>query len=195
MSEDNNKKKSRMDELDEFWDISSLVPRKNVSPYRKPSIDTSAAQISAAPSAKEQKSEEQSTVIKRYVNPLHYEQKKIRREAFESTESYYPENSLLHKVTLKKRKSEYQLYEEFLADAIRYKDADANECEFAPYYSYVPQYNQLSRAQLDYYLWWRKCFREGTLIKIDYSYILLYIFELINLGERQDVRLCRRHGL
>ena len=188
LSEDNSKKKSRMDELDEFWDISSLVPRKNVSSYRKPSIDTSAAQISAAPSAKEQKSEEQSTVIKRYVNPLHYEQKKIRREAFESTESYYPENSLLHKVTLKKRKSEYQLYEEFLADAIRYKDADASECEFAPYYSYVPQYNQLSRAQLDYYLWWRKCFREGTLIKIDYSYILLYIFELINLGERQDVR-------
>ena len=60
LSEDNNKKKSRMDELDEFWDISSLVPRKNVSPYRKPSIDTSAAQISAAPSAKEQKSEEKS---------------------------------------------------------------------------------------------------------------------------------------
>ncbi len=188
MSESNGQKKNRMDELDEFWDISSLVPKKSVSPYRNTSTDTSAKDISVASISTEQKSAEQSTVIKRYVNPLHYEQKKIRRESFESTESYYPENSLLHKVTLKKRKSEYQLYEEFLADAIRYKDTAAYECEFAPYYSYVPQYNQLNRAQLDYYLWWRKRFREGVFIKIDYSYILLYIFELINLGDRQDVK-------
>lgn len=188
---ESNEKKSRMEELDDFWDIASLVPKKSVSPYRNTGADTSAKEISVADPVMEKKTTDSDSVIKRYVNPLHYEQKKIRREAFESTESYYPENSLLHKVTLKKRKSEYQLYEEFLADAIRYKDADANECEFAPYYSYVPQYNQLSRAQLDYYLWWRKCFREGTLIKIDYSYILLYIFELINLGERQDVRLAQ----
>lgn len=190
MSE-SNEKKSRMEELDDFWDIASLVPKKSVSPYRNTGADTSAKEMSVADPVMEKKTTDSDSVIKRYVNPLHYEQKKIRREAFESTESYYPENSLLHKVTLKKRKSEYQLYEEFLADAIRYKDANANECEFAPYYSYVPQYNQLSRAQLDYYLWWRKCFREGTLIKIDYSYILLYIFELINLGERQDVRLAQ----
>ena len=188
---ESNEKKSRMEELDDFWDIASLVPKKSVSPYRNTGADTSAKEISVSDTVMEKKTTDSDSVIKRYVNPLHYEQKKIRREAFESTESYYPENSLLHKVTLKKRKSEYQLYEEFLADAIRYKDADANECEFAPYYSYVPQYNQLSRAQLDYYLWWRKCFREGTLIKIDYSYILLYIFELINLGERQDVRLAQ----
>ena len=191
LSED-SKNKSREEELDDFWDISFLVPKKSTSPYRKLTADTSAKDVTVTPIMTEQKSTDQSTVIKRYVNPLHYEQKKIRRESFEATDSYYPENSLLHKVILKKRKGEYQLYEEFLADAIRYKDADAAECDFAPYYSYVPQYNQLNQAQLNYYLWWRKCFREGALIKIDYSYILLYIFELINLSDRQDVRWAQK---
>ena len=187
MSDNNEQNKSRKDELDDFWDISALVPKKSAPTYKRPVADTSAREISASAPSAPRESNEQGTVIKRYVNPLHYEQKKIRRESFEYTDSYAPENSLLHKVTLKKRKSEYQLYEEFLADARRYKDASAEKCEFVPYYSYVPQYNQLSRAQLEYYLWWRKCFREGVHIKIDYSYILLYAFELINLGELHDV--------
>lgn len=184
-----NEKKSKREELDEFWDLSSLVPKRSFNQSSPKTADTSAVELSdSRPAPAPQTNAESDTVIKRYVNPLHYEQKKIRREAFESSEVYYPENSLLHRVTLKKRKSEYQLYGEFLETAKRYKDAEASECEFEPYYSYVPQYDQLSRAQLDYYLWWRKCFREGRLIKIDYSYILLYIYELINLGEHQDVR-------
>ena len=192
MSENN--KKSRREELDDFWDLSSLVPQKNTTTFYKNSVDTTAVDIEDDRNSFQKGSKSTTsltnngdTVIKRYVNPCHYENKKIRRESFESTETYYPENSLLHKVTLKKRKSEYQLYSEFLEDAKRYHAADAFESPFEPYYSYVPQYNQLTSEQLNYYLWWRKCFKEGVLIKIDYSYILLYVFELINLGDQQDV--------
>lgn len=187
MSENGNK--SRREELDDFWDLSSLVPKRSFNQPSTKNTDTSAVELSdIRPATAPKATTENDTVIKRYINPLHYEQKKIRRESFESSEVYYPENSLLHRVTLKKRKSEYQLYGEFLEDAKRYKDAQASECEFEPYYSYVPQYNQLTSAQLDYYLWWRECFRNGRPIKIDYSYVLLYIYELINLGEHQDLR-------
>lgn len=177
--------------LDDFWDLSSLVPKSHPTISRRQSTEIRAVEISDShckePLKSESGSSQSDTVIKRYVNPLHYEQKKIRRESFEHSESYYPENSLLHKVTLKKRKSEYRLYGEFVEDARRYSNLEGDEVAFEPYYSYVPQYNQLTDAQVNYYLWWRKCFREGVYIKTDYSYVLLYVFELINLGKEQDV--------
>jgi hypothetical protein len=47
----------------------------------------------------------------------------------------------------------------------------------------MPQYTQLSNAQLKYYLWWRTNFRRGTCLPCAYSYLLLYLYELINLDE------------
>ena len=36
---------------------------------------------------------------------------------------------------------------------------------------------------MSYDRWWRKNIEDGIYIKIDYSYVLLYIFELINIGD------------
>ena len=186
-----DEKKSRMDELDDFWDLSSLVPKK--SPIRTPSARVDSVELrSDAPAKREGAPTEDSTVIKRYINPLHNENKKIRRESYVSSETYYPENSLLHEVTIRKKKSEYDLYTEFYEDALRYKDVVGSPCDAVPYYSYVPQYNQLSAEQLSYYFWWRTCFREGKDIESDYSYVLLFVFELLNLGAAQDVRVAQR---
>lgn len=186
MKDVKNERKSKDKELDDFWDISSLIPKKS---YVRPTVNVESVSIESNVRAKPESAEaEESTVIKRYINPLHYEQKKIRRESYESEEVYYPENSLLHRVTIRKRKSEYNLYTEFLEDAKKYNNVKGEECEYAPYYSYVPQYNQLSDEQLSYYLWWRYCFNEGVQIKVDYSYVLLYIFELINLGNPDNAR-------
>lgn len=184
MKDLDKKQKGRNQELDDFWDISSLVPKKSL-------IDTDTANItSVAVENSLNRTKEliatSSNVIKRYVDPLHYENKKIRKESYESEEVYYPENSLLHRVKIRKRKSEYNLYSEFYEDALRYKNARARECEYAAYYSYVPQYNQLNDEQLNYYLWWKYCFLRDELIKTDYSYVLLYIFELINLGNADN---------
>ena len=187
----NDEKKSRMDELDDFWDLSSLIPKK--SPIRTPSARVDAVELrSDAPAKREGAPTEDSTVIKRYINPLHNENKKIRRESYVSSETYYPENSLLHEVTIRKKKSEYDLYTEFYEDALRYKDVVGLPCDAVPYYSYVPQYNQLSDEQLSYYFWWRTCFREGKDIEVDYSYVLLFVFELLNLGAAQDVRVAQK---
>lgn len=180
MKNNTNEQKNKNQEIDDFWDISSLVPNKQY-------VSTSTKRISPnviENSVKHEpiKQTQSDTVIKRYVDPLHFENKKIRREAYLSEEVYYPENSLLHMVTLRKRKSEYNLYSEFYDDAKRYQDVKGEECAYVPFYSYVPQYNQLDKNQLDYYLWWRECFKEGQKIKADVSYVLLYVFELINLG-------------
>jgi hypothetical protein len=184
-----DEKKSRIDELDDFWDLSELVPKR--TPVRSSYTKTEAVEISAeksSPQNEQSCTDRSDTVIKRYINPLHYENKKIRKESYEKIDTYYPENSLLHEVTIRKRKSNYDLYTEFYEDAIRYRDMIGKPCDAVPYYSYVPQYNQLTDEQLAYYLWWRSCFREGKEIEIDYSYVLLFVFELINLGEAQDVK-------
>ena len=194
MSTGNDGKNKKLQELDDFWDLSSLVPPKSSPRTPTRSASVSSVQIESNASAPKKENTE-STVIKRYRDPLHYENKKIRKESYISEETYYPENSLIHRVILRKRKCEYELYAEFFADAKRYYGKAGKECEFAPYYSYVPQYNQLNATQLSYYLWWRTCFESGKLIRIDYSYLLLYIFELINFvgtidPKRAQEQLC-----
>ena len=169
-------------DLDKFWNISSLVPGKSPMKTHK-NINTDTVEISFshsdAPVSKDTKS---STVIKRYIDPLHEENKKIKREAFEATEEYFPESSLLHRVVLKKRRSSFDLYSSFLEDAKKYSLIKGREAPYVSFYSYFPQYDQLSAQQLSFYLWWRKEFREGRLIKTDLSYIFLYVYELINFG-------------
>ncbi len=185
MANDNDIKKSRTQELDEFWDLSSLVPKKSESVSFNRRINVEAVEVTNTVKT-ETKENENSTVIKRYINPLHYENKRIRKESYVSEESYCPENSLLHKVTIRKKKCEYELYAQFYQDALKYKDKQGVECDYVPYYSYVPQYDQLSETQLNYYFWWRDNFKSGVFIKTDQSYVLLYIFELLNIGGLKD---------
>lgn len=174
-------------DLDRFWDISSLVPKK--TPIKSNNnIDTNTVEIAFSHSVKALQTEQKNpTVIKRYIDPLHEENKKIKSETFESISEYFPESSLLHKVVLKKKKCSYDLYSSFFEDAKKFDRADAKESDYVSFYSYVPQYDQLSAEQLAYYLWWRNSFREGNFIKTDLSYVLLYIYELINLGKEKDV--------
>ncbi len=180
-------KKNKSDLLDEFWDISSLIPPKKQYYSTSKSIKTSEISVGNTPFKNE--ASQSDSIIKRYIDPLYFENKKIRREAFVEREEYEPQSVLIHKVILKKRKSEYDLYGSFLNTALKFMDTDADEVPYVSYYSYVPQYDQLSKEQFAYYLWWRKCFNEGTLIKTDQSYVLLYVYELINIGSAVDARL------
>ncbi len=180
--------------LDDFWDLSSLIPKKSTN--RSPSAilkPTNGVEVSFShDTSTANPSDEASTVIKRYINPLHDENKRIRRESFISTEEYIPEGTLLHSVKLKKRKCAYELYEEFTAQAKKYSSAVAYEVPYVSFFSYVPQYNQMSAEQLEYYLWWRECFKNDIYIKTDLSYVLLYVYELINIGKAQDIISAQR---
>ena len=139
--------KNKGDMLDEFWDLSSYAPPKKTAAKDPETVSTASIEIPAK-AYSQGDSKQRDTVIKRYIDPMHYENKRIKKEAIESVEEYVPESGLLHKVTLKKLKSSYNLYADFATCAKRYKSASGSEAEYVPYYSYVPQYDQLSSAQL-----------------------------------------------
>ena len=107
-------------------------------------------------------------------------------------EEYAPTDSLIHKVRLFPWKSTYHYYDEFVRDAERLWLLRGEKCTRVPFFSYVPQYSQLSRAQLAWYLYWRDCFRHGESLETDYSYLLLFIYELINLSGKVDAVQAQR---
>ena len=180
MSEE-KKNLSREEELDRFWDIDSLLPKK------KPifsSADTSTAEIEFGSPAKSSPPEK-STVIRRFIPPYTEETEK---QAPVPQEEYTPDHALLRRVRIYRPKSNYQYYETFVRDAIKLYPIHGERCERVTFFSYVPQYSQMSRAQLEWYLWWRECVRKGEYLQTDYSYVLLYLYEMINLSERLDPR-------
>ena len=177
---------------EDFWDIESLVPNQRKPRTFKKSIDTVEIDISSSSDKELQKKSNEenrltyseNTTINRRITF----DKPVDNSAFESVEKYIVQESPIHSVTLNKRKCEYHFYNAFREDAIRYISANVRECEYVPFFSYVPQYDQLSQNQLNYYLFWRECFKNGNYIKTDVSYVLLFAFELINLGAYVDVK-------
>ncbi len=178
-------------EKDDFWDIASLVPKRSGTVHYARSthgVDLEFSEKNVKSATREgSTSQEPSTVIKRYIPP-HSDERLTRKEIFDFCESYDPQNSLLHRVTLKKLTCPYHYYGEFLSDAIQYSEVRGTCCEYVPFFSYVPQYNQLSEQQRSFYFWFRENARQQNFIETDSCYVLLYVYELINLGNRLDVK-------
>lgn len=105
--------------------------------------------------------------------------------------SYTPENSLLRQVSVFRWPERYQYYERFTADAQRYYNRTAAECPFVNFFAYMPQYASMSQDQLRWYLYWRDNVRHGVYLATDYSYIFLYVYEIINLPDK----IAPRNGL
>lgn len=98
--------------------------------------------------------------------------------------TYVPNtNPLIKEVTVKLWPARYSFYEQFRHDAEKYYDKEGSPCSYVPFFSFTPQYSQLSREQLDFYFYFRSLVRGGEVIKVDYSYILLLIYEIINLPD------------
>ncbi|MCD8056241.1 MAG: TerB N-terminal domain-containing protein [Clostridiales bacterium] len=107
-----------------------------------------------------------------------------RRGETEAPEYEYElTNCLITKASVFKIRSTHDFYSGFRSDAKRYFGVVGKKAEFAPYFSYTPQYRQMSTAQLAYYFWWRENVRASIYPDTDYTYILLYIFEIINLPD------------
>ena len=203
----------RMSELDDFWNIDELVPRKKkivnkaqtheaveiVSDVSsRPSQGNGRLTLSSAdysgprsdaeiepPLIHEVSADDYATEP---VGKIHYvpphEPKEEKTE--EPILQYEPSGFLLHRVRVYKWKTNYHYFGSFAEEARRY-DAMRPEYEAAlePFFSFFPQYSQLGRRQRAFYLWWREQVRAGVYPKTNYSYITLYIFELINLPHDQ----------
>lgn len=182
-------RRDREQELDHFWDIESLIPARRAPSY--PS-NTDTAEVVLEPVKREapnpSSSQEKGTIPpredapqRRFIPP-HTAAEELR--VAEPDEEYEPDNALIRRVRLFRWRNEYRYYEAFLRDAVRLYPIRGQECPRVPFFSYVPQYSQMTRGQLEWYLWWRENLRQGRALPTDYSYLLLYAYELINLSDR-----------
>ena len=100
-------------------------------------------------------------------------------------DTYVPEgNPLIESVTVKPWPTRYSFYESFRKNALRYADRTGEPCEAVSFFSYTPQYVQLSAEQLRYYLYWRSEVKAGRYPPADYAYVLLFLYEIINLPDK-----------
>ncbi len=180
---DRDQRRKREEEIDRFWDIDALIPPRRAPIYAH---DTEAAEIVLEPPRKNDETaatQKNPEPERHYIPP--YSEEKLR-SAPEPDELYNPQDSLIVSVRLYRQKSQYRYYEDFVRDAMRLYAVKGEVCPRVPFFSYVPQYSQMNRAQLEWYLWWRENFRHGEYLATDYSYLLLYAYEIINLSGKTD---------
>ena len=69
-------------------------------------------------------------------------------------------------------------------DALRHFDKTSACSTPVAYFSYIPQYAQMSRSQLEFYFYFREKARVGEFIPCDVTYFWLFIYEIINLPDK-----------
>ena len=159
------------EQKDDFWDIASLLPpkRKRKTPAFVDEICPATLELAGdIPSSKE--TEE-------------------RRLSFEKTEtearvtSYVPQNPFIENVTLTESVRSLCLFSSFREEAIALRRQKGVPCSFVPFFSYIPQFYQMTPAQKAYYLYFRDEADAGRYIDTSLSYFWLYIYEIINLTD------------
>ncbi len=178
--------KNREAELDDFWDIDALIPQR-IKTNRH--VDTQTTELILEPPTIGQNSTDCSEKIASPLPERHFippYTADIEKKEPIPEEEYHLQDSLISTVRIFQVKTTQGYYESFLRDAIRLSEVHGQTCMHVPFFSYVPQYVQMTRAQLEWYLWWRENFRQGVFLTTDYSYLLLYAYELIHLSERME---------
>lgn len=161
-------------EADEFWDISRLVPKKKEPSPVFPTKPKLTAFTVDAP--KEEKKEEGSG--KTHLTFA------ARTGTFRE-ESYVPDrNRFLRRITVRHRVDGYDFYENFRRAALLYYDVKGAPCPQVSFYSYMPQYAQMTKEQKNYYFFWRSEVRAGHYIDTEPSYLYLYVYEILNLPDK-----------
>ena len=161
--------------IDAFWDIEDLIPPRPKKTVASPVHTDICAEEIVLTSEKEQGGER---IPSRTENPIKKEEKlRVIRE-------YSPKHSLIQSVRILPWPTSFEFYTKFRKDAIRYFDLTHEPCEYVYFFSYMPQYEQMTVAQMSYYLYWRSEARKGNYLKTDINYLFLYVDEIINLPEK-----------
>lgn len=167
-----------MEERDDFWDIDMITPKK---PQPRADVSPRATAVSFGNEASENRAAIPPRDASRHNAAVRALKEAEERASLRPLLEYCPEDSPIMRVRVFPWPSEYSFYERFLTDAEKYYRVKCDPLDFVPFFSYTPQYNQMNIEQLRYYIYWRYRLRHGEYIKTDYSYIFLYLYELINL--------------
>ena len=170
---------------DDFWDIDKLVPKKRGS--LSPFASSDPARDVEIPYSRGKSTTE--TVIEDNT-PRPESEKSLGNISARTSSveefSYVPEgDGLIKTVTVRHFIDKYDFYDNFRKSALIYYDyRPTARVEFAKFYSFMPQYSQLNPAQKAYYFYWRTEMQRERFIKTDYSYVYLYVYEILNLPDK-----------
>ncbi len=176
--------------LDEFWDIDKLLPqKKKTTVFSSHTYDTTPVEVILK--AKERTADNELKTIE--MRPSDEGERKLSfvsapSEPKAPATEYSPENPFIKNVKIYKRDN-FEYYAAFYEEGLKYLDADAPKCLEPSFFSYVPQYSQLDPEQLEFYIYMRGEIRQKNAVSASYSYILLYIFELINIEPSKEKAL------
>ena len=161
--------------IDVFWDIEDLIPKRPKKNIARPAhTDLSAAEIVL----NSEKGTDGEAIPARTENAAKKEDHpKVIRE-------YAPKDSLIQSVRVMPWPTAFEFYTKFRKDALRYFDLTHEPCEYVYFFSYMPQYEQMTVSQMSYYLYWRSEARKENFLKTDINYLFLYAYEIINLPEK-----------
>lgn len=109
-----------------------------------------------------------------------------RTAASETVDEYTADYGLIRHVKITRWHSNYNFYEHFRKYARMCYDVKGTPSPRVEFFSYTPQYRQMTKDQLNFYFYWRSLARKKEYIPADFSYILLYVYEIINLHDIID---------
>ena len=157
--------------IDAFWDIEDLIPGRVKKPRSSREFaDMSATEIELGPKADDGGEK---------MPPRAPERKKPAQVLRE-----YDGNGLISHVKILSWPTAFEFYTKFCRDAARYFSLTHEPCEYVYFFSYMPQYEQMTGSQMSYYLYWRGEARKENYLKTDINYLFLYIYEIINLTDK-----------
>lgn len=162
---------------DDFWDLSGYVRRdknaqsvKENNDGKKPSDDVILCEIKDAFVQNKRESAYTSAPISVKVPTV-------------PLSEYVPESKMfIMNVSLSA--SEAKSYSDFENRAKEIRDKRGSEAPFVDFYASLPVYHNLDVHAYKYYLWWRDSFVCGSSLLTNWSYISLYLSELINCDDR-----------
>lgn len=171
---------SKSRNTDDFWDISALVPTKKKAMASAPKKIIAVEIAVAPPKAEKQQADTE--------NSLCNISKPTKAEKKENSTEYIPKNRLIQKVKISNWAGSISYYELFCRQAEYYRKVKPSECQHEHFFSYMPQFSQMNRAQLGWYIWWRSRVENNIFPDTDVTYIQLYAFELINTSDESTAQ-------
>ena len=162
------------DKRDDFWDIAALLPKK------KNTVSSAYGEVTPV------------EISVPGVEKKETEDRKIPKETVtEGEERVYTQgsNPFILRVRVIERKSHIHLFHAFKSEGALWLSERGKPTPYVPFFSFLPQYYQLNAAQRAYYLYFRDEANAGRYHEAGPSYVLLYIFEIINLPSLIDPKI------
>lgn len=157
---------------DDFWDIASLLPPKS-----KKKAPVFADEIRPVTVELEGERQTEAEMASRCLSFTEEEKESAEVRAYSSDDPF------IEQVTVRRRVSGLHLFHGFREDALALREVKGAPCPFATFFSYIPQFYQMTAAQKAYYLYFRDEADAGRYIDTNQSYFLLYVYEIINLPD------------